>query len=247
MTTETYDPTVPRMKAEAGYDLGDSAPPLRVSGFICLLLGVLSFSCTLGQPMLVIPLIAFVFGMIALRRSGGPTPVGTRAAMLGMVLAAGFGSCGLFIPWMKTMTLGRQAEKFSRDYMEVIARGEDEFAMELRKDYVNRFPPTMSLKQHYNMSENGIRALEEFRDDSLNALIRERGPNAEWILDRPTRVYYSYGREHAEVVWADPTGEIQGQIQFFLEYRPDHKNGDGQWHIDVAQSYREPIVAESVL
>lgn len=122
MTTHTFDPTVPRMQAEAGFELDDSAPPLRVSGFICLIFGVLSFFCTLGQPLLVLPLIAIVVGMFALRRSGGQTPVGTRAAMLGMILAAGFGACGLFIPWMKTMTLGRQAEKFSRDYMEVVAR-----------------------------------------------------------------------------------------------------------------------------
>lgn len=245
MTTDTFDPTVSRMKAEAGFDLDDSAPPLRVSGFLCLLFGALSFFSTLGQPLLVLPLIAVVFGLFALRRSGGPTPVGTKAAMLGMILAVGFGACGLFIPWMKTMTLGRQAEKFSRDYIEVVARGEFEFAMELRKDHVNRFPATMPLKQHYNMSESGSRELEEFKGDGLNATFRRHGPNTEWVLDRPTRVYYSYGREHAEVVWVDPTG--QSKIQFFLEYRPDHKNGDGQWHVEVAQTYRELIVAESIL
>lgn len=246
MTTETFDPTVPRMHAEAGFDQDDSAPPLRISGFICLLFGALSFFSTMGQPMLVFALIAIIFGLFALRRSGGQTPVGTRAAMFGMVLAVGFGACGLFIPWMRTMTLGRQAEKFSRDYLEVVARGQNEFALELRKDYVNRFPPTMSLQQHYNMTEAGSRTLEEFGDESVNRSIRKRGPNAEWVLDRPTRVYYSYGREHAEVVWVDPTGESQAKIQFFLEYRPD-KNGDGQWHVQVVQSYRELIVAESVL
>ena len=247
MKIDTFDPTVPKMKAEAGFDLDDSAPPLRVSGFLCLLFGALSFLSMLGQPMLVLPLIAFLLGMFALRRYAGQVPIGTRAAMLGMILAAGFGSCGLFIPWMKTMTLGWQAEKFSRDYIEVIARGEDEFAMELQKDYVNRFPVTMSLKQHYNMSEAGSRALEEFQESSLNGMIRKRGPNAEWVLDQPTRIYYSYGREHAEVVWSDPTGETQARVQFFMEYRPDHSNGDGQWHVYVAQQYRERIVAESVL
>lgn len=246
MTTDTFDPTIPRMRAEAGFELDDSAPPLRVSGFICLLFGALSFLSILGQPMLVLPLVAIVFGVFALRRSSGRTPVGTRPAMLGMVLAVGFGSCGLFIPWMKTVTLGGQAEKFSRDYMEVVARGEDEFAMELRKDYVNRFPDTMSLKQHYSMSENSRRALEEFKAESLNATIRDRGPNAEWVLDRPIRVYYSYGREHAEVVWVDPTGDTTAKVQFFLEYRPDN-NGNGQWHVDLVQSYRELIVAESIL
>jgi hypothetical protein len=97
--------------------------------------------------MLLLPLISFLFGFVALRRSGETTPIGRRPAMIGLVLAAGFGMCGLVLPWFKTMTLGRQAEKFSRDYIEVVALGEDEFAMELNKDSVNRFPPTVSLKE----------------------------------------------------------------------------------------------------
>ena len=126
MTTDNFDPTVPQMHAEAGFEQ-DSVPPLRVSGFICLLFGVLSVFSLIGQPLLLFSLIAIAFGIFALRRSGEQTPVGTRPAMLGLVLAVGFGACGFFVPWMKTMTLGRQAEKFSRDYMEVVARSEDEF------------------------------------------------------------------------------------------------------------------------
>ena len=240
------DPLVPHMQAETGYELEDSAPPLRVSGFICLIFGALSFFCTLGQPLLVLPVIAFIFGLFALRRSGGQTPVGTRPAMLGLVLAAGFGSCGLFMPWMKTRTLGSQAEKFSRYYMDVVARGQYEFALELRKDNVNRLPTTMSLKEHYTLSEAAAKSLREFQEEGINDELRKRGPDAEWVLDRPTRVYYSYRREHAEVVWIDPTGESAVKIQMFLEYRVD-SDGNGQWHVDVAQNYRERIVAEQVL
>lgn len=59
------DPLVPHMQAETGFELDDSAPPLRVSGFICLIFGVLSFLCLLGQPILVLPLIAIIFGVFA--------------------------------------------------------------------------------------------------------------------------------------------------------------------------------------
>lgn len=142
------------------------------------------------------------------------------------------------------MTLGRQAEQFSRYYMEVLARGHNEFAMELGKDYVNRFPTTMPLQEHYAMNENARQRLAEFSENSIISMLKQRGPDAEWVLDRPTRVYYSYGREHAEVVWLDPIGGAK--IQMYLEYRIDTK-GDGQWHVQVAQPYRERIVAESVL
>lgn len=245
-TTGGIDALIPRMQAETGYDVEDSAAPLRVSGFLALLFGLLSFLSTIFQPMLILPLVAFGFGMMALRRWSGQTPVGVRPAMFGMVLAAAFGSCGLFLPWMKTMTLARQAEQFTLQYMDVVALGHDEMALELQKDYVNRYPESMPLREHYAMSEQGLERLGEFQASSLNSTFRRVGAGAEWVLDRPTRIYYSYGREHAEVVWVDSTGETPGAIQFFLEYRVD-SNGDGQWHIDVCQTYRERIVAESVL
>jgi hypothetical protein len=234
------------MQAETGFEFDDSVPPLRVSGFLCLLLGALSFVSTLGQPLLVVPLLALITGFFALRRSDGQPPVGTRPAIIGLVLAAGFGACGLALPWMKTRTLGQQAEQFGRYYLEVVARGHDEFAMELRKDHVNRLPVTMSLTEHYNSSEEVRGMLQEFKQDSVNETVRKRGPDAQWVLDRSIRVYYSYQREHAELVWKDPTGESPLLIQMFLEYRPD-VNGDGQWHVETVHAYRERIVAEQVL
>lgn len=246
MSTETTLPHVPQMHAESGFDESDSAAPLRVSGFLCLLLGLLSFLACFGQPMLVVPVATFAVGLIALRRSGGQRPIGTTPAMIGMVLAAGFGACGLFLPWFKTVTLGNQAAQFSRHYMEVIARGEDYFAMELSKDYVNRFPPTMNLREHYAISESGQRAWEEFRGQSINAAIQQRGPNAEWVLDRPVRVFYSYGREHAEVVWRDPTGETNTKVRIFLEYIVDSK-GNGQWHVERCLPMAPKFTAPAVL
>jgi hypothetical protein len=245
-TTGSIDSLIPRMQAESGFDPHDSAAPLRVSGFLCLICGLLSFFSMLFQPLLFLPIIAFGLGTFALRRWSGQQPLGIRPAMVGMVLAAGFGSCGLFLPWMKTMSLGGQAERFTRQYMDVVALGHNEMALELRKDYVNRFPDTLPLKEHYAMSEEGSRQLDEFEQESLNTTFRKVGPGAEWVLDRPTRVYYSYGREHAEVVWVDSTGETPSALQFFLDYIVD-SNGDGQWHIAVAQTYRERLVAESVL
>lgn len=246
MSTESTLPNVPQMHAESGFDETDSAAPLRVSGFVCLLLGILSFAACFGQPLLVIPLAAVLFGLIALRRSGEQRPVGTTPAMIGMVLAVGFGACGLFLPWFKTVTLGSQAAQFGRYYIEVVARGEDHIAMELQKDYVNRFPPTMNLKEHYAISESGQRAWEEFKDQSINQTIQMRGPDAEWVLDRAVRVYYSYGREHAEVVWADPTGETTAKIRMFLEYRIDSK-GNGQWHVERCMVFSPKYVAPQVL
>ncbi|MFK8111984.1 MAG: hypothetical protein AB8B91_07265 [Rubripirellula sp.] len=242
MPTDTLAPIVPRMQAETGFE--ESVAPLRVSGFICLLLGLLSVSALLGTSMLLVPITAFLFGFFALRRYAGEAPVGVRAAMIGMVLAAGFGACGLFLPWMKTATLGNQAKQFSKDYLEVVAQGHIEYAMELSKDYVNRYPTNMSLKEHYAKDESAAQALEEFQQTLPYETIRNRGENAEWVLDRPVRIYHRYGDEHAEIVWADPSRKTK--IQFYMIYKID-PTGGGQWHVDVCQAYRERIIAPQIL
>lgn len=240
------DSSVPQMHAEAGFEHNEAVPPLRISGFLCLLFGVLSILSPIGRPMLLLPLISFVFGFVALRRSERLAGPGTRAALVGLVLAAGFGMCGLMLPTLKTMTLADQAEKFSRYYIEVIALEEDEFAMELKKDHVNRFAVTMSLKEHYEQNEQSYRQFSEFRNESVHRAIRDRGPNAEWALERPIRIYYSYGRQHAEIVWMDPTGQVDTKLYMLMEYRIDPE-GQGQWHMATVMPLMERYVAEAIL
>lgn len=246
MTTDTIDPTVPRMRAETGFEIEENTTPLRLSGFFCLLLGLLSFVSLFGQPLLVVPLLAFFVGAFALRRFEGPRPIGVRPAMIGIVLAAAFGACGLFMPWFKTLTLASQAKLYSRYYIELVARGEDHFAIEMKKDYVNRLPKTMNLQEHYAVNEAGSRNWQDFRAEGINESIRSRGLNAEWVLDRPVRIYYSYGREHAELIWKDPTEEVKAKIHIIMDYMLDQE-GQGQWHVEHCASYVERITAPAIL
>ncbi len=249
-TRESMDASesiVPAMGAERGYELDESVAPLRISGFVCLILGLLSVISVVGLVLLLIPISAILFGLFALRRHGELVPVGTGAARIGLVLAVGFGSCGFFLPWMKNATLGKQAKQFGRDYIEVVAHDELELAMELRKDYVNRFPSTMPLKAHYSLSEGAEEQLIEFRQDAVNRTILARGPGAAWKLARPVRIFTHYQMQQAELVWMDPTGQESMRLHMFLEYDLDHRNGDGQWYVLRVLPYAEPIVAPLIL
>ncbi len=236
---------VPQMRAESGYEEIESVAPLRFSGFICLIVGLISVVAMLGLPALVVPFVAIVFGLIALRPSDHPKPVGTTAAKIGIFLAVTFGVCGYFLPWMKANTLGNQAEFYSRQYIGILANNHPEVAIELSKDFKNRFSESMPLDQFYDGSnDDRQRNLYEFRDNGANVLIRELGPDAEWLLDRPVEVYKKFGIERAEVVWK--AAENDRKIHFFMQYLID-PNDVGQWHVERLQEYRELIVAESVL
>jgi hypothetical protein len=247
MTTDTDIIAQMAMSAEPGFELQEDHVPLRISGFIALILGLLSVLSVLGMPLLVIPAGAIAFGLFALRKYDGPTPVGVKPAMFGLVLAVGFGSFGFCVPFMKTMTLGRQAEYFARQYLELVARGELEMALELKKDHVNRFMHNMPLKDHYAMHEPAQEMMDEFSQDGLNKTVRELGPGAVWELDRAPRVFQFYGRDHAQLVLVNNDRTKPLKVLFQMICVPDRRTGVGQWHIDVCTIQGEQLVAEKVL
>ena len=246
MTTDTDVISQMAMSAETGFGIQDDHVPLRISGFICLILGLLSVLAFLGTPLLAIPIAACAFGFFALRKYDGLTPVGTKPAMLGLVLAAGFGAYGFCVPFMKTMTLGGQAEYFARQYIEVVANGHLELALELKKDHVNRFMHNMPLIEHYALNEQSMEVINEFREDNVNKTVQQIGPGAEWELAQAPRVFQFYGRDHAQLVLVNKDREVPFKILFQLICVPD-RNGMGQWHVDICTVQGEQLVAEKVL
>ena len=242
------DSPIPRMNAESGFEAIDSdVAPLRISGYFCLLLGCLSSLGLVGRPLMLFSLAGILVGAFALRRFNGIAPLGVKPARLGICLAIGFGTCSFFMPWFKTFMLSRQAEKFALIYLDVIAMGETEFAMELNKDYINRMDPTMSLEEHYQGAPQARENYEQFEQSGVNEMIRKRGAGAEWVFDLPTRLYTRYRNQHAELVIADPTGSSDAKISMTLDYLVDSM-GQGQWHVSNVQTYRTTrFVAPNVL
>ena len=246
MTNERDEETMLGMRLGSGFELEEETPPLRVSGFICLIFGLLSGICIIFKAMLLMPIVAILFGLIALRKYDGPRPAGTRVACVGMFLSVAFGVCGYTVEMMKHATLGRQAEEFAGQYMELIALGHDEHAMELQKEWYNRLSTDMNLADHYLSDQRIAEQLVQFKTDAVNRELKRRGSGAEWTLEQPTDVYYQYGQEHAEVVWSDPSGDSEMKIQMFMDYKIDSK-GLGQWQMKTVQPLRRRLVADSVL
>lgn len=241
-------PAIPRMGAESGYQLisDEEVPPLRASGIVCLILGLLSFWATVAWQMLIIPILAIIFGVIAMRKWGEVRPAGTTAAAIGLVLASGFGAAGIAIPAMKQNTLGQQAEYFGRQFLELCGEGETELVLELQKPAKNRQLGSMDLEKAY--SEDAVAAQQmEAASEGLASTIAEFGPDIEWELAQPVRVFFKYGIEKADTYWIDPSGKVTQTVQVLMEWHPNEVDGTGQWHVSLFQYHRELIVAPSVL
>jgi hypothetical protein len=244
--SQSHLPKTSGMSAEAGFDGEDIQAPIRISGFISLLLGLASIVSFLAIGAMIVPFLAIGFGLFGLRRHGQPTPVGITAARWGVIFAIGFGAFGLGVPLFKKHTLGTQAEYFAREFVKIVASGEDYYVLELQKDYTNRFLRTMSLAEHYEGNEEMQETLEGFRSGGLKTMLVKLGPDAKWELDRSVHVFHKYGRDNADVVLANYDGEKPRLIRVTLQ-KSVSSAGDIQWHVSNFMMYRERIVAPTVL
>ncbi|TWU57176.1 hypothetical protein [Rubripirellula reticaptiva] len=260
-SSETLSPMgqVPQMHAETGYDESELMAPLRFSGYVCLILGLISPVALLGLPALVVPALAIFMGLIALRPSSGPVPAGRMPAQIGIILAIGFGICGFGIVSMKKNTLGTQAKYYSREYISLVANGHKELPIELSKSFNNRFSESMPLKEFYENQEKEYAErqadgqgggggegspMEEFQNNAAHTEIIRQGPDAEWKLATPIEIYHQFGIDRAIVNWKAPGSEQV--VQFMMQYLIDGEDV-GQWHVDIIQIKRERLVAESIL
>ena len=240
-------PRIPRMGAESGFDATEVHVPLRLSGYLSLVLGLVSAACVLAIPMLLCPVAAILIGLFALRPSRQGRPVGTTAALVGIVLAVGFGALGASVAWFKHQTFAKQAEYFARQYIDVVASGEMELAMELRKDFVNRFSKDMPLKTYYATNEDAVEAFEEFIDDGVNEHFQEVGPGGSWELAKTPYVFHKYGHDRVKLIFVNSDDPKAREIEVIMECKTNPTNDTAQWHVHRVQYMMEPLFAESIL
>ena len=245
--SDSPSPYVPRMGAESGFDVSEVHVPLRVSGFFCLVLGLVSAFSLLAIPLLVVPLVAILIGMFALRPSRQGRPVGTTAAKVGIFCAVLFGACGASFAWFKQKTFGDQAEYFARQYFDVVAQGDMELAAELRKDFVNRFSADMSLKAYYENNSSAKEGLDELYEDSVTGEAQDAGVGGNWQLTKAPRVYHKYGNDRVELLFINADKAKPRKIEVIMQCKTNPETGEAHWHVFRSQMHMKPIYAESIL
>ncbi len=263
-TESTTSQTAPRslgavMSSEAEFEPEVEDSELRVSGFIALLLAILSAFTIVAIPMVGFAIAAIAFGMFALRKHASASPpVGTTPARIAIVLAVLLGSWGTSLYAMKRHTLGSQAEYFARQFVRVASSGNEIYASELQKSYVNRFLKTMPLEEHYRQQrlkrekmleeDPPMREMLELEEADTTVLDLTKYPvDHPWELARPVRVYYHYGRQMAEVILSDGAPQNPYRLRILLEYMVHKDRGSGEWYVESCVPYRKQLVAESVL
>lgn len=243
---------VPTMGSESGYAVEEQPAPIRLTGFLSALLGLASGFCLLGRPLLFLPVLAILFGLIALRKCDVGTPIGTLAAKFGLFFAVAFGSAGLVYPLSSQRLVGAEAEQFANDYLYVIARGDFQMAMELGKPWKERLPAKMSLIDHYAPLREAATptaehpnsvALYDQRDGVLELV--EMGADIEIFRSRRTRMYSRFGEPRIDTYWNCSPESLRTDLIVTLSYEPNPVDSSKrEWFVKDLKYDEEQPVAE---
>ena len=206
--------------------------PMRVSGLLALLLGLFSFTALFGAPMMIVPVLAIVAGLVALRPYTGLEPTGYRMAKVALVLATLFGVWGTATRQFKHRTLADQANGFAIRWLELLAQGDIEVALELKKYPAQRQSATMSLPEYYRSSTEGTAFLQEFRENDTAVQLIDAGDTVRWEPFRATESYQFNGRQLTTTYWKDQTGSVNTPIRLTMEYLPPTADTPAQWLVD---------------
>jgi hypothetical protein len=241
---ETENPTLirstPAMTAAPDPELLDEPRPIRLSGFVALGLGLLSFTALFGAPMVIVPVLGTLSALWALRPYQGKRPVGLSVATIGLFVAVLFGVWGVTQRYLRQQTLSEQAVQFASNWLDLLAQGDIELAVELRAEPSRRQSATMPLHEYYLHSEDGQRAMTEFRENEAVKDVIRGGQQVRWELAGPPRAYTLNGRDMVDTTWRDLSGTLSNGVRVGLAYL--HADGDepAQWKVEACDVFFPP-------
>lgn len=230
------------MGDEGEFQLFEDVRPMRASGIVSLIFGLLSPLTYFGFALIFIPVIALFTGLRATSRYDGDKPAGYNFGQIGMVLALFFGLLGATIWGARRATLTNQAEYYAKAFLDTMAHDQPEVAKELTKEFYER--TDAPLVPFYASNSNRVEFLNLMKNGPLYRKVNQIDGKTNWKISRPTRITRGfYGVEKAEVCLVDAEGRINMEAQIFLDLTRD-RDGRLQWHVMHSQPYRELIVAE---
>jgi hypothetical protein len=225
--------STPAMTAEAETEMLSETTPVRISGFAALFLGLLSFTALLGAPMIIVPVAAVLTALVSLRPYRGLRPLGYRAGMIGLFAGVLFGAWGATANQLRTRILSEQAVQFSEDWLNLVAQGDLELAVELQVDPSRRQAASMSLKEYYTQSEEGRSGMKLFREIEPVEELIAAGDRVRWELAGSPAVYKQNTRQKVRTQWRDQSGAVRQPVAVTLEYLSAADSMPAQWKVDA--------------
>jgi hypothetical protein len=218
--------------------------PFRPSGLVSFFLGVISVGALASVSLLVIPVLAVVFGLVALRPAKDRTvrPSGQGLACVGIVLAILFGTWSWGYAQVRESVLVSSGSRFAVDWLNTLRYGETEFAFELTQPASTRQLGSMSLPDYYSESNQiPYEQFSSFLSQAMTKAVLESETDPDWVFDQVVASNRIYDSDYISVRLIDRSGALQ-PVQVTLCRTPTFddeglimSDGPNQWHVSDFQ------------
>ena len=208
MTTTTTQPVFTDTELPAE----ELSGPFRPSGLLCLILGIVSASALASPSLLIIPVVAILIGVFALRpaRDRSLPPSGRGLAVLGIGTALFFASWSWSYFNAKTNFLVQDGRSFAVQWLETLRHGPTEYAFELTQLKAARQMESMPLEQYYT-PENQMQfeQFDAFINGPAVSAVTSATTDPVWELDKVVSSYQIHQSEYIAFSFVDTTETVE--------------------------------------
>ena len=227
-------------------DFVGETQPVRITGFLSLVLGLVGAVSLIGQSLVIFPIVAAALGLLAMRPyASTKRPIGYLAGAIGLFAGVLFGVWGVTERSLRDRTLSTQAEAFAGEWLTLVSHGDWTLACELQVPPARRHPKSMDLADYYANSEEGKRTVEMLKSQEVVAAMMKAGGGVRWRPVGTPEVYSYLGRQLTATIWEDATKTYQSKIRVEMHYTPPADGKPAQWTVDQVLPHVEPIQPEA--
>jgi hypothetical protein len=208
-----------------------------VSGLavLALLLGILSVIALAHPGAWIMPLPAIVCSLWALRRIQRQPDelLGRKAALIGLVLALGFGTWAPSRYYCDRWLLNRQAREFIEQWFQFVFQGELEVAHQATLDYYLRQPEGTLLDEFYQNNPEDLTELQTYFSRGLAQDVVDLGAEGRTRFEKSLGMFF--------------IGSSCQITQRFLVYRGDQEEPVAHAQIRAARDVEQDVVYWTVV
>lgn len=214
-----------------------SPQPLAV---LALALGLLSFLAVFRPLFWIVPLLAFIFGMIGLwLLAGDPQKVGRKAAICGMALALLFGAWGPSRYLSRQWWLSHQARVYADTWLELIRQEKFREAHQLHGRQVERAGEGVTLDEFYRADKYAQSNYHLFFESEPLKSLSELAKSAQIMFERTedyeTEVDFDRVTLRYRVTANQDERKSSLPIRLVLRREPILETADSQWFVESVQ------------
>lgn len=212
--------------------------PLRISGVISLLLGLISAIALAGPYMWVVPILAVLVGLFALRPSKLPY-TGKAAALIGLGLGL------FFLTWAATardvveQVHLEKAKRFVTQWLDSFQSGEPEFCFEMTLPEDKRLYKSVNLATYYanpvdssdvDGPPGGEPKFSEFIEQPLVKSLLNAEKKPQWQYAGVIKTLKLPGMRRWTLRFEDTSGTLPQPVAVIMEVK-ESPDGEYRWQV----------------